>query len=45
LVTKRIFLSVIAGSDSTLDTIHLSQSGHQHMADEVWGLVQRAFDP
>jgi acyl-CoA thioesterase I len=45
LVPKRVFLSVIAGSDSTLDTIHLSQSGHQFMADCVWRLVKSAFDP
>jgi acyl-CoA thioesterase-1 len=43
LVPKRVFLSVIAGSESTLDTIHLSQSGHQFMADTVWYLVQDAF--
>lgn len=43
LVPKRIFLSVIAGSDSTLDTIHLSQAGHQRMADCVWRLVNSAF--
>jgi len=45
LVPKRVFLSVIAGRDSTLDTIHLSQSGHQFMADCVWRLVKSAFDP
>ena len=45
LIPKRVFLSVIAGSDSTLDTIHLSQSGHQSMADSVWHLVKSAFDP
>ena len=44
LIPKRVFLSVIAGSDSTLDSIHLSQSGHQFMADCVWSFVQRAFD-
>ena len=44
LIPKRVFLSVIAGSDSTLDTIHLSQSGHQFMADSVWSIVQSAFD-
>ncbi len=44
LVPKRVFLSVIAGSDSTLDSIHLSQSGHQFMADCVWSFVQPAFD-
>jgi acyl-CoA thioesterase I len=45
LVPRRVFLSVISGSDSTLDTIHLSQSGHQFMADCVWRLVKSAFDP
>ena len=43
LVPKRIFLSVIAGDESTLDTIHLSQSGHQIMADCVWHQVSSAF--
>lgn len=43
LIPKRVFLSVIAGSDSTLDSIHLSQSGHQFMADCVWRLVRSAF--
>ena len=44
LVPKRVFLSVIAGNDSTLDTIHLSQSGHHRMADVVWRLVKSAFE-
>jgi acyl-CoA thioesterase I len=43
LIPKRVFLSVIAGSDSTLDSIHLSQSGHQRMADLVWDLIASAF--
>ena len=44
LIPKRIFLSVIAGGGSTLDSIHLSQSGHQAMADSVWNCVDPAFD-
>lgn len=44
LVPKRVFLSVIAGSDSTLDSIHLSASGHKRMANCVWRLVRSAFD-
>lgn len=43
LVPKRIFLSIIAGGDSTLDSIHLSQAGHQKMADIVWALVEPAY--
>lgn len=45
LVPKRVFLSVIAGSDSTLDTIHLSQQGHERMAAAIWQLVGEAFPP
>lgn len=44
LVPKRVFLSVLAGEASTLDTIHLSQSGHQAMADCVWRLVKPAYE-
>lgn len=41
LIPKRFFLSIIADGDSTLDSIHLSQSGHQAMADLVWSLVSQ----
>lgn len=43
LVPKYIFLSVIAGDDFTLDSVHLSQSGHKFMADCVWRLLKTAF--
>jgi acyl-CoA thioesterase-1 len=43
LVPKRVFLAVIADGDSTLDTIHLSQAGHQQMANAVWRVVGPAF--
>lgn len=42
LIPKRIFLSIIYDGDSTVDSIHLSQSGHQRMAELVWSLVQPA---
>jgi acyl-CoA thioesterase-1 len=45
LVPKRVFLGILAGQDSTLDTIHLSQAGHERMADCVWGLTEPAFLP
>ena len=46
LVPKRVFLSVLAGNDATMDTVHLSQEGHRKMAETVWGLVHEAFpDP
>lgn len=36
LVPKRYFLSILADSDATLDSIGLDQSGHQKMSDLVW---------
>lgn len=41
LVPKRVFLSILAGNGSTLDTIHLSQAGHQQMASTVWQIVRK----
>lgn len=38
LVPKRYFLSILADSNATLDSIHLSKSGHQKMSDLVWRL-------
>lgn len=43
LIPKRVFLSIIAGSDATLDSIHLTQEGHEQMARVVWGLVEPAY--
>lgn len=45
LIPKRVFLSIIAGGDSTLDSLHLTQVGHQAMADCVWSLINSAFAP
>ena len=43
LIPKRVFLDIIAMSGATLDSIHLSQSGHQQMADLVWSLIEPAI--
>lgn len=43
LVPKRVFLSILAGGDATLDSIHLSQIGQQKMADVVWGIVGSGY--
>lgn len=43
LIPKRIFLSVLAADDSTLDSIHLTQAGHDRMANGVWEIVRSAF--
>jgi acyl-CoA thioesterase I len=39
LIPKRVLLSVLLSDATTLDTIHLSQVGHQKMADRVWSLL------
>ncbi len=43
LIPKRVLLSVLAGSDSTVDTIHLTQAGQRRMATRVWRLLSGAF--
>jgi acyl-CoA thioesterase-1 len=43
LVPKRVLLSILLGDAATLDSIHLTQSGQQRMADRVWKLVRSAF--
>ncbi|MBR9803940.1 acyl-CoA thioesterase [bacterium] len=43
LIPKRVFLSVIAGNESTLDSIHLSQAGHEEMARQVGRVLEPAF--
>lgn len=43
LVPRRVFLSVLSGGGATLDSIHLSQSGHEQMAETVWKLTHAAW--
>ncbi|MBA3313247.1 MAG: hypothetical protein H0T47_08160 [Planctomycetaceae bacterium] len=43
LVPKRVLMDVLARSDATLDSIHLSQAGHERLADAVWKIVAPAF--
>lgn len=43
LIPKRVFLSILAEGGSTLDSVHLSQQGHQNMADQVWRILGPAF--
>lgn len=43
LVPKRVLLSILAGGDATLDSIHLSQAGQQQMADVIWNIVGPAY--
>ena len=43
LIPKRIFMRVLAADGATLDSIHLSQEGHNLMAASVWRILQPAL--
>jgi len=43
LIPKRILLSVIEAADATVDSLHLTQQGHDEMADVVWTLLAPAM--
>jgi len=43
LIPKRVFVAVLTEGDATLDSIHLSQGGHEAMAETVWRLLTRVY--
>ena len=43
LVPRRIFADVLAGTDATIDSIHLSRNGHELMAEVVWRVIAPAY--
>ena len=43
LVPKRVLLGILQEPGTTLDTIHLSQAGHQRMSDAIWAVVHAAY--
>lgn len=43
LVPKRVLLGILERGGATLDTIHLTQEGHRHMAEVVWEVVRGAY--
>jgi acyl-CoA thioesterase-1 len=45
LIPKRVFIGVLTGDGSTLDSIHLSQAGHRRMAEVVAHLIEPASQP
>ena len=44
LIPKRILMSVLAADGATLDSIHLSDAGHQRMARSLWAIIGPAYD-
>jgi len=45
LVPKRVLLGVMTSSGATVDTVHLSRSGHGLMAEAMWRVIRGAFGP
>lgn len=43
LIPKRVLLSVILAGGATVDSIHLTQEGHDRMAEAVWGFLAPAL--
>jgi acyl-CoA thioesterase-1 len=43
LIPKRILMSVLAADGATLDSIHLSDAGHQRMAISMWAILEPAY--
>ncbi|MBM84181.1 MAG: hypothetical protein CMJ78_26805 [Planctomycetaceae bacterium] len=41
LLPKRILMGVLSSQDATLDSIHLSPTGHREMARIVWALLNQ----
>jgi acyl-CoA thioesterase-1 len=45
LIPKRVLLSVVEAAEATIDSIHLTQQGHDRMASFVWALLEPAMPP
>ncbi len=45
LVPKRLLLGVLTADGATLDSIHLTPTGHDRMADAIWDVIHCAFGP
>ena len=45
LIPKRLLMRVLCRGDTTLDSIHLSQAGHDELAAAVWSAIRGAYQP
>ena len=45
LIPKRIFMRILTGPGATVYGLHLSQAGHERMAEVLWGILGPAFEP
>lgn len=44
LIPQRVFAGLLTTPGATIDGIHLTPRGHQHMADTVWELIASAYE-
>ena len=44
LIPKRFLAGILLTPDGTVDGLHLSDAGHQQMADLVWSLTRLSED-
>ena len=45
LIPKRFFVSVLSEKDASPDLAHLTESGHQEMAEMIWSLIENSVSP
>ena len=43
LIPKRYFAAVITGENATIDSLHLSQRGHNLMAEMIWSFLAASY--
>jgi len=43
LIPKRVLMGVLTDEGATVDSLHLSPSGHQQMAESVWCIIGPAL--
>lgn len=43
LIPRRYFSSMLAGNENSVDGLHLSNSGHERMANMIWELLKPLF--
>ena len=43
LIPRRIFSEILTGDVKSVDGLHLSNYGHEHMAETVWGIIGNSF--
>lgn len=43
LIPRRIFSEILTGEMKSVDGLHLSNYGHEHMADIIWGIIGDGF--